>query len=382
VKSLRVFWSASRANRVSLTFLLALLLGVSIEAFNSPSKSGVLLRGDFPAFYTAAVLAKASVARELYSAERQRELQNQVYPDLEGHFLYFAYPPYVAQLLAPLAHFDYQQAKLVYGVLQLLLFLVIVLRIKREKGIALVHLLALFLGFAPFLVGFGSGQFSVILCFLYLGLLASKSPLGRGISCGLLFLKPHFGLFFLCALLVAREFQAALIAMVVSSLLYLGAAIQFGFAWPIEWFHVVKEFSMIEGQVNVHQYVSISGVTEALSGSGLAGIVVAGVIFIVLLMQANRLTRADILLFSGPACLLTIPHVLFYDLSLLLVSFTFTGLTLSQREKDGIILLYAITAGLVIVKSELVVQPLALLPALALLLLARHRRKYHGVHQA
>ena len=98
-----VFWSPRRQRSVLLAVVIALCIGAAIQALIDTSRSSSINRGDFPAFYAAGQIVRLGRGSELYEPGLQAELENEAWPSLEGRYLHFAYPPYVAVLCSPLA---------------------------------------------------------------------------------------------------------------------------------------------------------------------------------------------------------------------------------------------------------------------------------------
>ena len=73
-----------------------------------------MAQGDFPAFYAPAVILERGQQASLYTIEAQQGAQNEFWPGLKGSFHFFAYPPFVAQALRPLAFLSPLQAKALF----------------------------------------------------------------------------------------------------------------------------------------------------------------------------------------------------------------------------------------------------------------------------
>ena len=108
----------SRVLLYSRAALLAVVAAFTISVIGATGADTVSgrLGGDFPAFYAAGSIVADGDWNELYSADRQVEAQSALFPEADGSYLYFAYPPHVAPLYRPLAALDYRLAYAVHTV--------------------------------------------------------------------------------------------------------------------------------------------------------------------------------------------------------------------------------------------------------------------------
>ena len=82
MQSKRTFWSQARLLRLSSALFVAWILAILLNLTLIPKENGLLSRGDFPAFYAAAVLVNQTNASEvLYDIEAQRRIENQFWPE-------------------------------------------------------------------------------------------------------------------------------------------------------------------------------------------------------------------------------------------------------------------------------------------------------------
>jgi hypothetical protein len=132
-------------------------------------------RGDFPAFWSLAVIASGDQANRLYDTELQREIQNKAWPSLNGEVLPAAYPPYLAYVLQPVASLDPSTARWLWTVASVLLMyvgVIILVSLNRRITWKPWMVFVLLMMFSPILRGVIGGQFlpistfSIALCFL------------------------------------------------------------------------------------------------------------------------------------------------------------------------------------------------------------------------
>lgn len=377
-------------NRLSLALILSIALSVLLGALAGAERSTMLYRGDFPAFYGAAVLAHDGRLAEVGSEKAQLEAQNRFWPSLDGRYYAFSYPPYVAKLLSPLARFTPGEAKLVLGILMLLSLVgTIVLGGQVVPVLAdrpFVSLSAV-LTFTPVLVGLLAGQNAALSTLLYAGALAACARDTRagdflaGVSLGLWCFKPNFGLLAIClfALFARRSFLlGAALALSVYFALPIG---ELGVLWPIEWSRSIGEFAERDFAANGYQMVSLltfaKGAAARVSSELLRYCIfgVGAVVWIALVIRTagacllarnaapgERMalrTRAALLI--PPALLLLSPHTLFYELGLLFIPYAAYFRPETDRAVLRTIALSALVFVVTIARGELSFLPLTLL---------------------
>lgn len=108
----------ARIQRLGWAFAVGLLISILLYLAFGEREQSALFRGDFQAFYAAAEIVWSGRGQELYDYALQREIQNRHWSDFEGQFYIYAYPPFFALALAPLAVLPPLAAKmLVSGIL-------------------------------------------------------------------------------------------------------------------------------------------------------------------------------------------------------------------------------------------------------------------------
>ena len=340
-------WTAPRIRRLSVASILALCAAVAISGLGGPRPSQTLREGDFPAFYAAAVIVDQGLGNRLYDSDLQRSIQNRHWPDLEGGHHYFAYPPYVAVLLSPLAHYDASRAKLIFTVAMLSFLVLSVLLTARSaplltrRPIASAAVVATFLPVTTAVLG---GQNVSLSMLLYAGAMRSlfrEGPRGEyacGLFLGLWLFKPQYALLLIFLFLVAGAFRIVGAGALVGAFYYLLGAWSSGLLWPGEWWSRMRPFAEQDFLVNRYQMISIVGVSRAAGGVvGRGGdaeriLAVTGTALTLGLLvwlaalfwkagrlrdvQMRRVELMRLLDLAGPALILISPHTLYYDIGL------------------------------------------------------------------
>ena len=356
--------------RISGAILTALLIAVLISAWGDKECTTLVCRGDFPAFYAAGSLALGGkdnlarlggsldgpsllpiiekpyplASRALYSADLQHQIENQHWPSLKSRYYYFAYPPYVAVLLGPLALVSAWSAKLILtGLMLLALFgSVALLDELKKQAFGTLEVVLVLLCCAPVFIGVLSGQNVALSMLLYACVLRGGAnenrPQGEreiGLATGLWFFKPHFSSVLLVLLFCAGRYRAIAWALIPAAVYFLIAVILIGPTWPLAWVHEVSQFADRDFIANQHQMVSFSGffrglaiglgLPESQSTFALVGLVLGLCLFLLVGWQFYR-TRKNPSLFHGQLCLagpliaLMSPHTLYYELGLCLIA--------------------------------------------------------------
>lgn len=320
---------------------MVLAVVVSVLGASGPDGRSDRLGGDFPAFHAAGDLALAGEWSDLYDPDRQAEAQAALFPDDEGAFLYFAYPPYVAALYAPLAALDYRLAYAIHTVAMvaamigaLVLIRPMVPLLKRHfETVAIVTLL-----FFPMLRAVTGGQNTSLTVLLLAGVwrsVADDRDVVAGLLVALLLFKPQFAVPLIGLLFVARRFGAVAAACVGAGALWSVGAVTMGVGWLAPWWREVSAFAELDADVNGHNAVSWFGFAEGAFGAGsLAAAIVAAPLMVAtgaLLMRRWDPSRLP----GGPddrgatwpttfavtvaGLVLLSPHAMFYDAGLLVL---------------------------------------------------------------
>ena len=369
------FWNRPRVNRISWAFIFAIILAVIVGIFFYPSDRKAITKGDFPAFYTAAVFVEEGLGAELYNPRLQQKIQNRYWPEMNwGHF-HFAYPPYVAFMVSPLAKLPPTASK-VFFVSFMLACLFLSIRILYDEVPIFkrnpVATTACLFTFAPLLLALVGGQNTSLSMLCLAGILKSQSikkwgDVLAGICLGLWFFKPQFALIFWFFFLIKGRYKVLLWTLPIGAIYYGMGAIVSGAHWPSDWFEAAAWFSEEDFFYNKNRMICILGFFKALQpfvdlgqkefwvinllGYGLS---LALLLWIVL----KRLDLSSLLIVAAPAAVLISSHTLYYDISLCLIPVAMHMQLKTDREINFLIGLLCLIGASTLLRSVVPVQPL------------------------
>lgn len=364
---------SSRLNRILIAAGVGLIVAVCASLMIEEGPSAAISRGDFPAFYTLAVLAHSGEGHRLYDLELQRQIQNVAWPTLSGTMLPAAYPAFLAKILEPFAMLSPSVARIVWVCSMVVSTVVGVLLLARTVP-ALGQLswqlvVGAFL-FGPLFLGVLGGQIVGVSFLLYAALIAlnrrggGKCEILFGAITGMWMFKPHYALAVVAMMVFQRRWTACAAWLFVSALLWLVGVQVAGMQWFGDWLSFAQQFSQIDLATNSHQMTGIvpclysilvnGGWSRTVSAQGweslvgISALLVPATLFVV--VQRARGThgeRMKPLLMVGPLLLLFAPAVNFYDLSLGLVPLL---VIFHPRERRDLVL-----AASLVVASQLFV---------------------------
>lgn len=232
------------ARRVLAAFLLLAVVAIARLAINDSTETTALRRGDFPAFWSMAVVADGSEPERLYDTELQRQVQNAAWPSLAGGILPAVYPAHVALLVRPLARCDHRVARWIWTALSVAAALVgvsILVRSNPRISWTAWMVFAVLCCFGPFVRGVMGGQvLSFMVLFYALGIVCARSVLRYagivlGVVLGVWLCKPYYAL---CALLVPvlQRRTASLVCFALMAVItwQLGTLVV-GYDWVSQW---------------------------------------------------------------------------------------------------------------------------------------------------
>lgn len=323
-----VKFTPQRMQRVGMALLLGLVVGAAIYVAAGKREHSSFFRGDFPAFYAAAEIVWSGEGERLYDYDLQRTIENQHWPEFNGAFYIYPYPPFFALLLSPLAFFSPLIAKffasgLLFGALAVAIFLV-----RRESEFFKATPLFAFgylLSFLPLGISVAGVQNTAlsILCFslVYWGIKNGRAFL-VGFSAALLLYKPQFGaLLFL--FLLARGQKGEIVGWCFGAVgLYILGLPVLGVEWPFVWLSEAMKFGDINFTINDHEMISLAGLTywfvEKFFGKGASALPWAyGASALVLALQWIRIRQNPKHFAYAPLLVLFLsPQTLFYDLGI------------------------------------------------------------------
>lgn len=310
--------------------ILAVLFAV-LTACNGVISTG-RLGGDFPAFYAAGKLVVQGESQSIYDPDRILTEQRSILPT--GGYLPFVNPPHFAYFYAPLGALPYNFAFLVHFCF-LLQLLILIIKSFVSRGYIEPRMfffcLVTCLTFYPLLRSVLGGQNSVLslfLLFVVWKLVDSGREWVAGLCLGLLLYKPQFavpfiGLFFLAGYwrVVVSAFLSGLI-IVFGTIFFLKHNLK-------DWLTFAFAFSTRDAGVNKHNSISLSGFFEAFFGnsssisSSLAAIctLLVAISIAALWYKGKKEKNFNLLMAAAcPAVLLIPQHVMYYDLTLCVLS--------------------------------------------------------------
>jgi len=360
----RTFWHPARLSRLAVTVWLGLAIAAVVVVARDTTKSSMLLAGDFPGFYTPAVLIQRGETARYYDAELQRAIHNEFWPSPERSFLMSVYPPYTGILLRPLAELSADQARMVWHLLSLLTFGVAMWSVARLNPDVARHpwltsaYAALFL---PLTIAIVGGQNTPMSMALYGGALlfsrqgTKRGDLVAGALLGAWGYKPQFAIIAIALPLLARRWRVLAGALLVTGIYYLMGASLLGWAWPKAWSDAVAYFAPRNFVSNAPAMVSIIGTLKAVALSTGVGASVFSALgwtlgTTLLLWLGWRTVRNGpsaferSLLLLGPVVCLASPQTLFYDLGIGLLPCLAVARPLTDSSVQSGLLLLVVAA--------------------------------------
>lgn len=328
----RIKWySRSLLLAIGISFIIAVLGGKDDSTLTGR------LGGDYPAFYGAGRILVEGDWENLYSPTRQHAIQENLFPQEKSAFLAFSYPPFVALAYYPLSLFSYRASYIIHTLLMVsaLIFTIQLIRpfnplIDRYP----LSALALSLSFYPLFRAITGGQNIAITLLLIVSswrmVLANREWLA-GMILGLLLFKPQFAIPLMGLLVLSGRWRVGLGSVFTAIMLYsLGSWVS-GPLWMVSWSKFAWWFAQTEVVVNSKNSVSWLGFLRAVGGAPNQLVLALGYGLICLtaigcsLIWIRGGRRADLTAQLGitmPALVLIPFHVMYYDISLLLFSYT------------------------------------------------------------
>lgn len=356
-------------------FLIAAALGLAMAVIGALSieqaPSAAIVRGDFPAFYAMATLASRGEGAQLYDLERQRQVQNELWPSLEGSVLPVAYPAFLAFCLEPLAELSPSNARLAWVIGMTVCVALAGALIARTspslRGLTWQVIVTSLL-FAPLFLGVVGAQIVGVSALLYAAILfldrqqKKEMEIPIGILAGLWMYKPHFALAIVMVLIAQFRWRAIGAWFMTCAVLWSLGALVAGVDWLSRWYAFARGFAHIDLVSNAPQMTGfvpfLYVVNDWMSGQehvgaetwGALTLIFALVVPSVLAFISRRgdSNRPNVgLLAVGPLIVLFAPAVNFYDLALAALPL----MVLFQPNQRGDRLL----AGALIALSQIVI---------------------------
>jgi len=167
------------------TFGIAIAAILLVTAVTWASNSPNVEKADFSLTYVGATLVHTGFGARLYDINLQKETRDKLFQHPSP--LLFEHPPFEALLFSPLARFSYRTAYLMWGLLNAVLWLILMVGLRRHLTWPREDLayIILWLLFAPLGVALYQGQSSIILLAVFAGSFL-LSQQGKNFEAGLL----------------------------------------------------------------------------------------------------------------------------------------------------------------------------------------------------
>lgn len=336
----------SKRRMCAWAVLFAVLIAAAATLLLSTRDSSSLMQGDFPAFYSLAVIADSDTPALLYDLDRQIAVQNQFWPSLQGSVLPGAYPPYVAYLLRPLARLPWGWARTLWTLGSLFAFWMAVRIVNSFQGAEArrtPQIAALLLLFPPCFLGVLGGQLFAFSLLLYAAIVAIESrrsvwaEFAIGVLIGVWLFKPHYAAMTLGVFLAQRRWGVLPGFLLMAGVFHLLGCLALGSNWILEWGHFTRGFAEMNLQSNASQMPNLLGGVRALvelftqarwarQSAMVVGLIgcssVLGMVLVIALRRGSQGVQCGApkvsaaLLLLGPALALGSPQANFYDLGL------------------------------------------------------------------
>jgi hypothetical protein len=195
--------SARQAKGHAILVAVTVWIMATVVSFTGTSDRGIAgpLKGaDFVQFYTLGHLASAHRIREMYDAASFHEAQAEFLPESAREIYPPVYPPQAAVMFVPMSGLSYQRALFIWSLITIAGYALIVWsawKVVADRLPDRTFVIAAAAAFPPFWILILHGQVTVILLFAFwAGWLALEHHRRwlAGFAFGLLALKPQFGI--------------------------------------------------------------------------------------------------------------------------------------------------------------------------------------------
>lgn len=383
-----MFWTSKKIRIVCAAVLFILGTHIFLTYAMDAQNTSLLKRGDFSSFYAAGMMVRQHYGAQLYDTRVLAYVQNLYWPSLNGNYISFPYPPFVALALAPFAYLPPQPSKIIFT---LLMMFVTAMALRRMSRLAPVlknplAVCAFLLAFYPISFGVFGSQFTALNMFLYAAVLEAWSRGTRegdtltGIFLGLWCFKPQYAAVLIFFFMAARSWKIVRTALTVALFYYVCGALLQGLAWPLSWLQAAgkaaaidfphNDFNMISFAGFFHAAGRISGLGESqawvlnAAAWGLSALLLSGVGL--KFWKAGNLPDGDekrsqilyLLTLAAPVMLLASPHALFYDLGICVIACAPYLKMKTDRAVWSVVALTAAAFLLTMFKFYLPLQPM------------------------
>ena len=348
VNKLECFLTPSRIKWYSRSILFTLGVSFLIAVFGGKDVSTLSgrLGGDYPAFYGAGRIIAEGDWKNLYSVPQQIEVQKALFVNGDTGLLPFSYPPFVALAYYPLSLVSYRISFLIHTLLMVgALILTIQLIRPFNAAIDRYHLsaLVLALSFYPLFRAVFGGQNTAFLLLLTVGswrAVSARREWCGGLVLGLLLFKPQFGIPLIGLYVLSGRWRVGLASVLTAVILYTLSSWVSGPLWVVPWAKFTWWFSQVDAGVNSTNSISWLGFLEAIWGTNSQAALILGWGMILLtalglallwIIRGRRANLTALLSITMPALVLLPPHVMYYDMSLVL--FSYAAIVTMDSEK-------------------------------------------------
>lgn len=326
---------SDRASRLLRRGLIALCLGITLALAGSflallHSPLGAH-QTDFLVYAAVAKLVVQGHGGEVYQFPQVVQAAAQLlhHVAIPRQQAVFLYPPFMALVLAPFGALPYTLAYSLWAALNVLLLGIGLRSLQRFLGLrgelALLWWLAA-ISFLPVLAAVAQGQVTMLLLALLAGTLVTldRQPAVSGVFLALAVIKPPLVLPVLLVLLLRRRWEVLRSFALTAAALFLLPLPWLGPAIDLQYLHALLAVTRWSGGgFGPGQNENLFGLTHRVLPALPATLAQYGLdaaVLLLLIRLARRWPRNDRPLAAAVgAALLLSPHVLFYDLSLLLV---------------------------------------------------------------
>jgi hypothetical protein len=347
-------WPRSARQAKGHAILVAVIVWImaTVVSFTGTSDRGIAgpLKGaDFVQFYTLGHLASAHRIREMYDAASFHEAQAEFLPESAREIYPPVYPPQAAVMFAPMSGLSYQRALFIWSLITIAGYALIVWsawKVVADRLPDRTFVIAAAAAFPPFWILILHGQVTVILLFAFwAGWLALEHHRRwlAGFAFGLLALKPQFGIPLAVVVLASGEWAmltgavTSVMAQAVVVWMVLGSDAFTTFADSIP--TTIAYADLLEAKPFMsHSLRALTRLTPNWIGlpmwAALAAIVLS---FTVRAWKSDAPLRVRLGVVVLAATLVN-PHVIIYDLTVLVLPLIWFGSYMQEparREEAG-----------------------------------------------
>ncbi len=342
---------SARQKHLALTaYFIGILLAFAIICFFSNNNQTIIngrVGGDFPAFYSAGMIINSGESERLYDPKTHQDNQSQfLASDVSKGYLIYAYPPFVAVIISPLAMLPYKVAYALYSLLMLGSLYLSSNYLKKlfpKLGIHTFQLFMLSLLFYPILRAVFGGQNTALslLCFTASSyFLKINKPIKSGLFLGLWMFKIQFALPVVVLFLASKKFKILIGFLPIILIFYLLSTSIGGWYWPRWWLQDgVLPFVNLDQIANLHNFVTLQAFAQRILGNQNSNyLIVSRTVSIGLFIglwifwKRNHQFKLSACL-ALTSCLIVIisPHALYYDAGLTLIAGVFLAGKISPQ---------------------------------------------------